>query len=256
MRSRETRRDIKVANARRQTQALTILTIGTVILGAILFEVDISIHTLLSTEPTWERLKACLVLITVSVYIFIIIGTAEILLETTPTTGQHVVSKIITPLIVEVLFTTMIFFANILSTTPPHDPTKYPDIPRLTLKIEVTTKDIKQGVPGSSTQSPIALATKRALRDIDLPGLRVSEDNRFLCIDTFNKKNQPETPDQACSMPIIQVIMSPVVREWSRHYDDTLNMPNDTRQTFIEQHFQPITLTLDDNTQTLAVPGE
>ena len=47
MRGRQSRRDIENANFKRQAEALTVLTIGTVILGGALFQVDVSNNNLL-----------------------------------------------------------------------------------------------------------------------------------------------------------------------------------------------------------------
>ena len=49
MRNRRSRRELENNNFKRQAQAVTILTIATVILGGALFQVDISINNLFST---------------------------------------------------------------------------------------------------------------------------------------------------------------------------------------------------------------
>ena len=108
MRGRNTRRYIENNNFKRQTQALAILPIGIVILGAALFQVDISITNPLN--QVYETVQAALVLFTALAYVLIIFGTVAIFTHTELVTGRDMVDKIMTPLVLEILFAILLFF--------------------------------------------------------------------------------------------------------------------------------------------------
>ena len=102
MRGRRNRRDTETANFKRQAQALTFLTIATVILGGALFQADISIVNL--SDQFYSRIQVALVLSTVLVYVFLVMNIRDILIQTRPIKGQDISNKIINTLLLEVLF--------------------------------------------------------------------------------------------------------------------------------------------------------
>ena len=98
MKRRQRRRRIEAANFQRQAQALTILTIGTVIFGGALFQVDVSI----ANGQDAGRVQITAVLITGLFYIFLISGVIDILEQTAPVKGSDIIDKVINPLLIEV----------------------------------------------------------------------------------------------------------------------------------------------------------
>ena len=103
MRGPRSRRNIENANFQRQTQAISILAIGTVIMGGALFQVDISLDNLLTTSQLLARIQASLVLSTGMFYALAVIGTTNILTQTLPLTGHHVKQHLMKPLLMEIL---------------------------------------------------------------------------------------------------------------------------------------------------------
>ena len=75
------RRDIGAANFQRQSQALTILTIGTVILGGALFQVDVSLDNLVSDEQWAASAQVAFVLLAGLTYVALISGVSGTLVE-------------------------------------------------------------------------------------------------------------------------------------------------------------------------------
>ena len=105
-RRRQRRRRVEAANFQRQAQALTILTIGTVILGGALFQVDVSLDldSFLSNGQIPARVQSTAVLITGLVYVALVSGVIDILQQTAPVKGSDITSKVVHPLLFEVAF--------------------------------------------------------------------------------------------------------------------------------------------------------
>ena len=119
MKSRsQRRRDIEVANFQRQSQALTILTIGTVIFGGALFQVDISIDSLISSEQVAAKAQIALVLLTGIAYIALIAGVRGILTQTAPVEGRDLTGKLVNPLLLEVAFAVSVFVSGTMVEQP------------------------------------------------------------------------------------------------------------------------------------------
>ena len=116
MRSRQSRRDIRTDNFKRQAQALTILTIGTVILGAALFQADITLPDLSATDQLANRFSISFMLVAVAAYIGLSFGTMDILAQTTPITGNDINSKMMNHLLLEAITAILSFLAGTLST--------------------------------------------------------------------------------------------------------------------------------------------
>ena len=108
------RRDIENANFKRQAQALIILTIGTAVLGAALFQTDISIYELFSTAQAPERIQAAAVLITTICWMIILSGTINLLTTTRRITSKEVAHKTAYPLLWELLSAAGVFFTGML----------------------------------------------------------------------------------------------------------------------------------------------
>ena len=112
---RRSRRDIENNNFKRQAQALTILTIATVILGGALFQVDISVNNLFSTTQLQEVFQAAFVLLTALLYLVVIIGVADTLTQTTLLNGKDIVDKVINPMLLQLLSAIFVFFIGLLT---------------------------------------------------------------------------------------------------------------------------------------------
>ena len=118
MRSRRTKHHIEESNSKRQAQALSILTIGTAIIGVTLFQADLSLDNLFSTDQLATRFQIAFALFAAASYIGIAVGTKEILSQTTLISGRDMTSKLIDPLLTEIVSATAIFITKALFTTP------------------------------------------------------------------------------------------------------------------------------------------
>ena len=101
-RRRHSRRRVEAANFQRQAQALTILTIGTVIFGGVLFQVGFTHNSLTPNGRIEVELHIVAVLMTGLVYVFLIAGVIGILQQTAPVKGSDIIGKVVNPLLVEV----------------------------------------------------------------------------------------------------------------------------------------------------------
>ena len=108
-RRRQRRRRVEAANFQRQAQALTILTIGTVLFGGALFRVDGSLDISIPSGQLADSAQIVAVLITGIVYITLISGVSDILQQTAPVKGSDITNKAVNPLLVEVGFTIAVF---------------------------------------------------------------------------------------------------------------------------------------------------
>ena len=107
-RRRQRRRRVEAANFQRQAQALTILTIGTVIFGGALFQVDVSIDSLISNGQMAARVQITAVLITGLVYVSLVSGVSDILHQTAPVKGSDIANTV-NLLLIEVAFAIVVF---------------------------------------------------------------------------------------------------------------------------------------------------
>ena len=119
MKSRSQRkRDIEAANFQRQSQALTILTVGTVILGGALFQVDVSLDNLVSDEQWAASAQIALVLLAGLAYIYLIYGVRGILTQTANVEGRDLTDKLVNPLLFEVAFAIGVFVSGTMVEQP------------------------------------------------------------------------------------------------------------------------------------------
>ena len=115
MKSRLPRRqDIESANSKQQSQALTILIVGTMIFGGALFQVDVSIDRLISDTQGAARAQIMAVLITGLIYIWLISNVSDVLAQTTPLERRNLTNKLVNPLFFEVLFAIGVFVSGTL----------------------------------------------------------------------------------------------------------------------------------------------
>ena len=108
-RRRQHGRSSRVSNFQRQSQALTILTIATVIIGVVVFQADIPFKELSPKEGIVARIKVSLLLCAVLTYVWVVGGTGVILKQVSPITGADVVQRIINPLLLEIGFSVSAF---------------------------------------------------------------------------------------------------------------------------------------------------
>ena len=119
MKSRLPRRqDFECANSKQQSQALTILIVGTMIFGGALFQVDVSIDSLISDTQGAARAQIMAVLITGLIYIWLMSNVSDVLAQTTPLERRNLTNKLVNPLFFEVLFAIGVFVSGTLVEQP------------------------------------------------------------------------------------------------------------------------------------------
>ena len=110
MRGRQSRRDVENANFKRQAQALTILTIGTVIIGGALFQAGLSIKAG-PPEAQWLlKGQVALILVAAIAYLFLLFGTNDVLNQTTAIQGSDITYKLMNPLAIEIFAAIIAFY--------------------------------------------------------------------------------------------------------------------------------------------------
>ena len=115
--------EVEAANFKRQTQALTILTIGTVIFGGALFQLDFTPAVPFSDWPDFVRFQICAALFMAATYLGLISSVNDILTRTTLITGNELVDNIISALTLEVVCASAILgFGLFIDPSPPPVP--------------------------------------------------------------------------------------------------------------------------------------
>ena len=106
---RRFRQEVEAANFKRQTQALTILTIGTVIFGGALFQLDFSLNIPFSDWPNAARFQVSAVFLMAVAYIGLISDVARMLAHDTPIKGSDLAQNVMFALAVEAACAAAIF---------------------------------------------------------------------------------------------------------------------------------------------------
>ena len=110
MRRRRTRQDVENANFKRQAQALTVLTIGTVIIGGALFQAGASIKAAPNDDQWILKAQVALILLAAIAYLLILFGTNDILNQKTPIEGRDITYKLMNHLTIEVFAAIIAFY--------------------------------------------------------------------------------------------------------------------------------------------------